>query len=639
MFHVEHSAGPAGGPAARSGWEIFEEASFGMSTETTRREFIKLATAAAIAPSFAPSLARAAGTTREAGAGGAGGGGPGDAIEAFDYCGVRLLDGPMKRRYEATRDFYLAIPDDDILKGFRREAGLAAPGEDLGGWREKSSAGVFGQWLSGMARIYRATGDEPMRRKAVGLAEAWGETMPKLGYRHYDYDKYVCGLVDLAEYAGWDGAVPLLARLTDLASEKLGRDRLPATDADSQGGFFNGQLEWYTLGENLYRAFQLTGDQRYRDFAGVWSYPHYWGMFDPGVTPTPYGFHGYSHLNALSSAAMAYAVTGERKYLAEIVNGHDWFVRTQCYATGGYGPGEKLMRPDGALGESVASEPNEKFLGGAHGRSFETPCGTWAVFKLCRYLQRFTGEARFGDWAERVLYNGIAAALPMAGRGRTFYYADYRLGGGEKHYFGDAWPCCSGTFIQDVADYPNLLYYKDSAGLLVNLFAPSEVTWDQAGESVTVEQRTSYPESDVVAFGVRCARPVAFDLRFRVPAWAEGVTAAVNAGPVDVKAEPGRWASVRRTWSNGDDLTLRIASRPRFEPIDAQHPRRVAMSCGPVAMVRTGAADAPLGRAEDWTPVPDHPLELSAGEGAGRFVPFYAAKEGEPYRMYHDLKG
>jgi len=45
-----------------------------------------------------------------------------------------------------------------------------------------------------------------------------------------------------------------------------------------------------------------------------------------------------------------------------------------------------------------------------------------------------SGMARYGDWMERLVYNGIGAALPMGPNGQTFYYSDYRLGGGRKIY-------------------------------------------------------------------------------------------------------------------------------------------------------------------------------------------------------------
>lgn len=353
-------------------------------------------------------------------------------LQPFNYDGVRLLDGPFARQLADTRDYYLNIPDANILKGFRQQAGLPAPGQDLGGWCLHDAGVVFGQWLSGMARLSKATGDADLRDKAVHLMTEWGKTLSSLVYSHYVYDKYVCGLLDMFEYAGQSAALPLLAQCTAWASDNLSRRRLPASDDDSQGGYFTGDSEWYTLAEHLYRAYQLTGEARYREFAEVWLYPHYWEMFTGKKPPAPHGFHGYSHVNALSSAAMAYAVSGDPEYLTCIVSAYDYFQNTQCYATGGYGPGEKLMRPDGSLGESIVVEPNDRFLRYHIGRSFEAPCGTWAVFKLGRYLLQFTGEARYGDWMEQVLYNGIGASLPMAPKGRTFYYSDYRLSGGSK---------------------------------------------------------------------------------------------------------------------------------------------------------------------------------------------------------------
>ena len=542
-------------------------------------------------------------------------------LHPFDYQGVRLLDGPLRDRMRATREFYLGIPDDDILKGFRRKAGLPAPGQDMGGWCNDTSAVTFGQWLSGMARLSRATGDAGLRDKAARLMAGWGETLPQQTFGHYDYDKFVCGLVDMAQYAGHPAALPLLARMTDWAEAHLGRARLDATDADSQGGFFNGQMEWYTLPENLYRAYLLTGDARYRDFGDVWRYPHYWGMFNGQVSATPDGFHAYSHVNTLSSAAMTYAVTGDPQYLQTLTGAYDYFQRTQCYATGGYGPGEKLMAPDGALGESLETEPNAKYLGGTVGRSFETPCGTWAVFKLTRYLQQFTGEARYGDWMERVLYNGIGAALPMRGRGETFYYADYRLEGARKYYFGAPWPCCSGTYLQNVADFHNIIYYRDGAGLFVNLYVPSQVTWSQDGQPVTLTQDTRYPEAETTSLTVQMARPAAFSLRVRVPGWAEGASALVNGRAVTSAVRPGRWAAIHRRWHPGDRVTLHIPLHTRLVPVDAQRPRRVAYTRGPVVLVRPQGA---------LPPAPDG-ADATAG-----LVPFSQAGEDARYVLYFD---
>ena len=184
-------------------------------------------------------------------------------------------------------------------------------------------------------------------------------------------------------------------------------------------------LEWYTLSENLFRAFETSGDERFKTFAEVWLYPAYWNKFaDTSDPPDAFGVHAYSHVNTFSSAAMAYAVTGDAKYLNIIKNAYDFLQNTQCYATGGFGPVERIMPTNGNLGKALDLQMN----------TCETPCCSWAAFKLAKYLMQFTGESRYGDWIERLLYNGIGAALPITGNGKNFYYADYRVAGGVKYY-------------------------------------------------------------------------------------------------------------------------------------------------------------------------------------------------------------
>ena len=562
-------------------------------------------------------------------------------LEPFNYDGVHLLDGMLKKQYSMGRDYFFDIPDDDILKGFRRRAGLQAPGKDLGGWISGDPnviawwsggdvSGTFGQWLSGMARMSKATGDEAIGRKATHLMLEWAKAIEPDGFfyysrkpwaPHYTYDKTVCGLLDLFEYCDRRDALPLLEKITDWAIVNLDRSRKP-----------DQSTEWYTLSENLYRAYQLTGNPKYKTFADLWRYTPYWKSFIGGTEMRPYNHHAYSHVNTLSSAAMTYAVTGEQDYLKIIVNAYDWLEQTQCYVTGGYGPDERLLPADGSLGSYLETTM----------KSFETPCGTWAAFKLARYLMKFTGEARYGDWIEKLVYNGIGAALPMAPNGQTFYYSDYQLGAGRKFYHIDGtWPCCSGTFPQVLADYHNVIYFKDPASLYVNLFVPSEVTWTHEGQEIKLEQETAFPDSDTTTLSVRSKANVMFNLKFRVPRWSQGATAKVNGTKQEIACQPGTWAVIQRVWAPGDRVTIQFPMRLAFVPADKRHPNRVALMYGPVVLVRNQAPILiPKGDSvSDWILDRGKPLEFNVlGQPPGAFVPFYQIGQGTPYNMYFDLK-
>jgi uncharacterized protein len=596
------------------------------STDLPRRRFLKSMAAlpAALAASPAPA--------------------PRPVIESFDYSGVRLLPGRFLDQYRETRDFYLGLPEDNAVHGFRVQAGLPAPGRNPGGWCSAGTGIVFGQWLSGMARMSKATGDTALRDKAVRMMTAWAQCFEKSGQAgaHYPFDKTFCGLLDLHLYCGVPEALPLLKRLTAAASRSLPRARQLATTADQQAAA-GGNEEWYTLSENQYRAYLATGDTLFRDFGDVWRYDAYWSRFLDTSRPAVLRVHGYSHVNSFNGLPLAYATSGDERYLRMARNAYDFVHGSQMFSTGGFGPGERLVGYDGDLGRALE----------LHADTAEVPCGSWAGFKLSRYLLNYTGEARYGDWIERLLYNGIGAALPMRGDGETFYYGDYHTGSGTRSYLWDRWPCCSGSFIQAVADYVNLIYFRDALGLYINLFVPSEVSWTQGGQQLKLTQESEFSETGEAHLRLETAGPVTAQIRFRVPDWARTATVQVNGEPVTVNARPSSWAAIGRRWQNGDRVTVRIPLELRAEPVDAQHPDRAAIMYGPTVLVEdlrfnlglqmAPGRHTPADLAARLRPEAGHPLRFEVLDPpgqvvrSGRFFPYSTAPANLPYRMYHDF--
>jgi len=94
-------------------------------------------------------------------------------LERFSYTDVRLTTGDLRRQLDEVTTQYLAIADEDLLKGFRERAGLPAPGKDLGGWYSQGTWHAFGQYLSGLSRLYAATGNDACRKKVITLIEGW----------------------------------------------------------------------------------------------------------------------------------------------------------------------------------------------------------------------------------------------------------------------------------------------------------------------------------------------------------------------------------------------------------------------------------------------------------------------------------
>jgi len=308
-------------------------------------------------------------------------------------------------------------------------------------------------------------------------------------------------------------------------------------------------------------------------------------------------------------------------------------VQEQSYATGGWGPNEAFVEPGkGLLGASLDT---------SHA-SFETPCGAYGQFKLTRYLLRVTGDSRYGDSMEQVLYNTIAGAKPMLRDGTSFYYSDYNNEGAKKGYHKDKWPCCSGTFPQLTADYGISAYYSGKDGIYVNLFLPSRLTWMQNGTRCTLTQETGYPTSNATQIKVDTARPENFTLYLRVPAWTDARTrVSVNGKRLEGDLIPGKFFAMPRIWKNGDRVEFEMAMPLRLQPVDAQNLNTVALVRGPLALFGVGnlperftrgqllSAAAASETSEDWL--------VSGDAGKVTFRPFGAIRD-ERYRLYQSVR-
>jgi DUF1680 family protein len=387
--------------------------------------------------------------------------------------------------------------------------------------------------------------------------------------------------------------------------------------------------EPYVLPENLFQTHRLTGDKRYLDMAKRYLLDK--EFFDPlanGENILP-GRHGYSHVIALSSAAKAYEVLGDEKYLRAIRNAWDMIEQTQQYASGAWAADEMFVQPrSGQLASTLTSTHNH----------FETPCCFYAHAKLARYLTGFTGEAKYGDGLERVLFNTILGSLEPDEDGGYFYYSDYQAKA-RKSYYKQKWPCCAGTLLQSVADFPLNFYFEDGRGVYVNLYGGSELRWKVNGVAVKLAQKTAYPEAEQIQFRVEPEEPVEFSLRLRIPGWLEKpASIAVNGKAARVKAERGSLAVLTRQWRKGDTVDLELPFSSRTVAIEERAPDTVAAMRGPVMLVAVDPPDelaAPASALEQMEPAAGRALEFDCLTAAGkvRMKPFYRVQR-EPYSTY-----
>ena len=566
----------------------------------SRRNFVKIAAAAAALPrvAFAQPSGPALLTENQDKS-------PREPLRELPYSSVQLTGGPFKRQYDAIHAHYLSLDDDRLLKVYRQRAGLPAPGADMGGWYDLNGfvpGHALGQFISGLARIGASTGDQACHEKVHALVTGFAATLgpknqsilrPETNLWHcYTLDKHFIGLIDSARLSNVHESKDLLDRVFDGAKSLLpakGRDRIGKKDPPYD--------ETYVMPENLFAAHELTGDPAFHELAIRYLLDR--GYFDPlarGENPLP-GQHAYSHAIALSSAGKAYLTLAEPKYREAMRNAFTLLTTQQQFASGGWGPNETFIAPHrGELYSSLSTTVDH----------FETPCGSYAATKLARYLLRTTPDPReriqYADYLERVLYNAILAARLPDSDGDYFYYSTYSPMA-TKVYYKSKWPCCSGTLVQTVADYPIDIYMQSEQGIDVNLYIPSRVAWTQDGTHVSLAMETSYPAEDSVSISISPERPVEFTLRLRVPSWSNGKANVTVGKQTIASGAPGSYIELRRHWKSGDTIRLTIPQDFRVEPIDEQHPQTVALMRGPLQYV---ALNPPKGLNEIPMPLPAH---------------------------------
>lgn len=512
-------------------------------------------------------------------------------IEAFNYGEVRLLPGLLKDRFDVNRRYLMSLPNDSLLYPFYKEAVIRVPRgtNPLGGWEAMSvdvRGHFMGHFLSACARIYATSGDAEIKAKADEIVaelarcqEANGNgyvgsisekilTALETGREsevwapYYVHHKTLMGLYEMYKYAGNRQALEVEKKFADYIKarmDKLSDERVARILEVEYGG----------MSEALYDLYGVTGEEKYRALAQRFEQARFLDPLAQGHDNLS-GLHANTNIPKIYGAARAYELTGDTRDRDIAVNFWNILTKGHTYATGGSNQREHWGRANQLA--ATLTDANQE------------TCTTYNSMWLTRYLIQWTGEAKYGDYYERNLYNGILGAQrPVDGQ---FCYFTPMKAGSEKE-FGtplDSFWCCYGTGVQAFADLASSIYFHDADNLYVNLFAPSEVTWNRAGGAVRATQETDFPQKSSTRLTIKAAGPGTFGLKVRVPWWAkQGVEVKINQTKADVDAAPSSFMTIERKWRDGDVVEISMPMSLYTDPIN-DDPNLVAVMYGPMVM-------------------------------------------------------
>lgn len=501
-------------------------------------------------------------------------------LQSFHLSDVQLLDSPFKQAMYTDMQYMLEMDVDRLLAPYLREAGLEPKAESYTNWENTGLDGhIGGHYLSALAMMYAATGDERMKERmdymigelkraqdqhddgylggvpggrtmweeiARGKIHAGSFSLNKKWVPLYNIHKIYSGLRDAYLYGQSETAKEMLIKLTDWAVRlvsDLSEEQIQEMLRSEHGG----------LNEVFADVAVITGNKKYLELAHQFSHQ---SVLQPLLDHE-------DHLTGMHANTQIPKVIGYKR-IADVEGNESWaeaarffwetVVKNRSVTIGGNSVREHF-NPVDDFSTMITSEQGPE------------TCNTYNMLKLTKLLFLTDPKGEYMDYYERALYNHILSTQ-NPDHGGFVYFTPMRPG----HYRVYSQPqtsfwCCVGSGLENHTKYGEMIYAHEEDKLYVNLFIPSKLTWEE--KQVEVVQQTNFPDEETTQLTINPKKKQAFLLNLRYPSWVkEGeLSITVNGKEIDIEAQPGAYVRIDRTWKKGDMVEMKMPMHTRVEQL------------------------------------------------------------------------
>lgn len=546
--------------------------------------------------------------------------------------GVRLGDGLFKTAMQNNIAYLMnSFTLDELVRQFRARAGKPSPAgmrQPDGFWESTLAGSNAGRFLMGAGNTLRWIDNADLRRRMNDVVDVIEACREPNGYimaypadtifynerAAYTRSWLTHGLIE-AGYAGNPKAFKLLRGYYNwFDTNPYLPELLRRGGQGVQGMIANTRMYFTPVGKPadlqvLQRYFQENYwlDQlARRDPAAIWKYPY----------DRP---HNYL-ITSLEPYLDLYRATGEKRYLNAALGGWELYHDKWQHIGGSM-----------AICEGDSYPPDSNYL---HRHTGEL-CGN--VF-WSRYNQRFhllyPEQEKYVAEIEKSIYN---VALPnQVGSAGICYHANM-LGKKDTAHGISKNTCCEGQGTRMFGSLPEYIYSVADDGLFVDLFAPSDITWQQGRRTLKLQMKTRFPLGKDVALRFSLSAPTKSKIRVRVPSWAARPMPILVNKKLVATGKPGTYITLNRTWNHGDTIAFSLPAELRlmlYEGAEHEDARpRYALQYGPVLMAAVGVgANRPQARfalsaaglRQRLQFQADKPLHLSiAGNADYEYIPYW----------------
>ena len=522
---------------------------------------------------------------------------------AFDLGGVELVQDRFLENQDRTLKYLKEIDVDRLLYVFRATHGLSTQqATPNGGWDAPDfpfRSHVQGHFLSAWAQCYAVLRDQTCydraiyfaaelakcqaNNKAVGFTDGYVSGFPESEFAKLENDTLTNGNVP---YYAVHKTLAGLLDIWRLTNDTTSRDILLslASWVDKRTEPFSYaamqkllQTEFGGMNEVMADIYHQTGDERWLTVAQRFDHAV---IFDPLAANKDEldGLHANTQVPKWIGAARQYKATGESRYLDIARNAWEINVKSHTYAIGGNSQAEHFRAPN-AIAAYLTNDTCEA-------------CNSYNMLKLTRELWLLDSDnSAYFDFYENSLLNHLLGQQdPHDHHGHITYFTPLNAGG--RRGVGPAWGggtwstdydsfwCCQGTALETNTKLMDSIYFYNDSTLFINLFMSSVLKWPEMG--ITLKQSTTYPVGDTSKLEVSGSG--AWTMNIRIPAWAPSAELTLNGEALsDVKAAPGKYAQISRTWADGDVIEIRFPMTLRTVAAN-DNSSMVAIAYGPTVL-------------------------------------------------------
>jgi hypothetical protein len=249
--------------------------------------------------------------------------------------------------------------------------------------------------------------------------------------------------------------------------------------------------------------------------------------------------------------------TRDEDLLASSIRRWEDMVATKTYLTGGNGS----RHSDESFGDRFELPPD---------RAYNETCAAIASFHWSWRLLLATGDAKYADLMERLLYNAFGASISTDGQ-RFFYvnplqrrhdHVEEDDPARRHEWFSCA--CCPPNIMRLLASLQHYLATTAGDTLFLHQFTGAEIATPLAGGTLEVAVSAGLPWSGEVTVRVRQAPSGPAGLALRIPSWSGAPRLRINGELAEAGTAAPGYLTVTRVWQPGDVLAWTFDVRPRW---------------------------------------------------------------------------